>query len=70
MSSIRLSKYLGITQKPAWFMLQRIRYSMTNNSFSKPLGGIVEVDETYVSGKGRGQVGKQVVFGAVEREQG
>lgn len=43
---------------------------MTNNSFSKPLGGIVEVDETYVSGKGRGQVGKQVVFGAVEREQG
>ena len=70
-SSIQLSKYLGITQKSAWFMLQRIRYSMSNNTFDKPLDGIVEVDETYVggkvSGKGHGPVGKQVVFGAVER---
>jgi transposase-like protein len=70
-SSIQLGKYLGITQKSAWFMLQRIRYSMSNSSFDIPLEGIVEVDETYVggkqSGKGRGPVGKQVIFGAVER---
>jgi hypothetical protein len=27
-SSVQLAKYLGITQKTAWFMLQRIRYSV------------------------------------------
>ncbi len=27
-SSLQLSKYLGITQKTAWFMLQRIRYAV------------------------------------------
>ena len=69
-SSIQLSKYLGITQKSAWFMLQRIRYSMSHNSFDKPLEGIVEIDETYVGGKSPRSVAyenKAVVFGAVER---
>lgn len=27
-SSVQFAKYLGITQKTAWFMLQRIRYSV------------------------------------------
>src|SRR5436305_5925406 len=27
-SSVQLAKYLGMTQKTAWFMLQRIRYSV------------------------------------------
>jgi len=30
---MQLSKYLGITQKTAWFMLQRIRYIFENDSF-------------------------------------
>jgi len=32
-SSIQLSKYLGVTQKTAWFMLQRIRYVFENGTF-------------------------------------
>lgn len=49
-SSLQLSRDLGITQKTAWFMLQRLRYAMKNPEFAKPLDGIVEIDETYVGG--------------------
>ena len=49
-SSLQLSRDLGITQKTAWFMLQRLRYAMKTPEFAKPLDGIVEIDETYVGG--------------------
>lgn len=49
-SSIQLSKYLGVTQKTAWFILQRIRYVFETGSFEK-FTGEVEVDETYIGGK-------------------
>ncbi|MDQ5944025.1 MAG: hypothetical protein QG658_91, partial [Patescibacteria group bacterium] len=49
-SSIQLSKYLGITQKSAWFILQRIRYVFENDSFEL-LTGEVEMDEAYIGGK-------------------
>jgi transposase-like protein len=48
-SSIQLSKYLGVTQKTAWFMLQRIRYVFENGTFEK-LKDAVEVDEAYIGG--------------------
>ena len=48
-SSIQLSKYLGVTQKTAWFMLQRIRYVFENGTFEK-LKNAVEVDEAYIGG--------------------
>jgi transposase-like protein len=47
-SSLQLGRDLDITQKSAWFMLQRIR-----NCFGIDLekgNGIVEIDETYVGG--------------------
>lgn len=70
-SSIQLAKYLGITQKSAWFMLQRIRYGLEAAGRGDLLNNIVEVDETYVGGVKHGsRVGpadKAVVFGAVER---
>ncbi|HSX35925.1 MAG TPA: IS1595 family transposase [Patescibacteria group bacterium] len=50
MSSIQLSKYIGVTQKTSWFMLQRIRYVFENGAFEK-LKGAVEMDEAYVGGK-------------------
>ena len=79
-SSIQLSKDIGVTQKTAWFMLQRIRncfgFDNDNN-----LSNEVEVDETYVGGKnknkhnskkvegtqGRSVKDKAPVFGMVER---
>jgi len=73
-SSIQLAKYLDITQKTAWFMLQRIRYSVEQAGRSDLLCTIVEVDETYVGGKkhdgkrGRGASGKTPVVGLVERQ--
>lgn len=48
-SSIQLSKYIGVTQKTAWFMLQRIRYVFEKDSFDL-LSGEVEMDEAYIGG--------------------
>src|SRR5207248_8488257 len=41
-SSIQLAKYVGVTQKTAWYMLQRIRYAVEHKAFNLPLSGIVE----------------------------
>jgi transposase-like protein len=49
-SANQLHRMLKITYKTAWFMLHRIRYAM--NPDDTMLSGTVEVDETYVGGKG------------------
>ncbi|MDE0384837.1 MAG: IS1595 family transposase [Defluviicoccus sp.] len=49
-SSMKLHRDLGVTQKTAWFMLQRIRKAFDNDD-DWPFGGPVEVDETHVGGK-------------------
>ncbi|MGA8594140.1 MAG: IS1595 family transposase [Bryobacteraceae bacterium] len=51
-SSHELHRGLGVTQKSAWFMLQRIRLAMQAGSFEKA-NGQVEVDETFIGGKAR-----------------
>jgi transposase-like protein len=78
-SSYEVHRALGITQKSAWFMQQRIRLAMQQGDFFKKLTGDVEVDETFIGGKarnmhagkrkakGRGAVGKAVVMGLLER---
>ncbi len=80
-SSCEIARALGVTQKSAWFMLQRIHLAMQEAGGGKLMGQI-EVDETYIGGKarfmhrdrrekvlngGKGSVGKSVVMGILER---
>jgi transposase-like protein len=79
-SSLQLSKDLNVTQKTAWFMLQRIRncFGIDDNT---TLDNEVEIDESFVGGKnknrhnnkkvensqGRSYKDKTPVLGMVER---
>ncbi len=82
-SSMQLAKEIGVTQKTAWFMLQRLREAcLGKGGKDDRLAGLIEVDETFVGGKeankhehkklkaGRGSVGKAVVLGMRERTTG
>jgi len=51
-SSIQLGKDLGMTQKSAWFMLQRIRKCYFVENYNV-LEGIIEADETFYGGKNK-----------------
>jgi len=74
-SSMKLHRDLGVTQKTAWFMAQKIRQGWLGGKDNK-MDGPVEVDETYIGGcesnkhnrkrqkAGRGAVGKAAVIGA------
>ena len=77
-SSYEVSRAVGVTQKTAWFMLDRIRLAMQTQTFDK-LSGQVEIDETFIGGKARNQheykkkhigtggIGKAAVMGLLER---
>src|SRR3990172_7528910 len=47
-SSLQLSKQIGITQKSAWFVLQRLREACGNKL--EKLRGIIEIDESFFGG--------------------
>ena len=80
-SSYEIHRALGVTQKTAWFMLQRIRLAMQDEDDGGTLGGEVEVDETFIGGKARnmhkdkrtkkitgtGGKDKTIIFGMLER---
>lgn len=51
-SSIQLAKDIGTCQKTSWFMLQRIREGLGNES-PQQLEGNVIADETFVGGKNK-----------------
>jgi transposase-like protein len=74
MSANQLKRMLRINYRTAWYLCHRIRDAMQATE-RQPLGGIVEVDETFVGGRQRGhqhKVGhpeckKQVVIGIRQR---
>jgi len=81
MSALQIFRFMGFgSYKTAWYMCHRVRAALADGDVEK-LGGIVEVDETFVGGKaknrhdrGRGDgtggtgSGKAVVAGAVRRK--
>ena len=52
-SSWEIHRAIGVTQKTAWFMLQRARLAMQDGQAGGKLGGEVEVDETFIGGHAR-----------------
>jgi transposase-like protein len=79
-SSWEIHRAIGVTQKTAWFMLQRARLALHGEHAGK-LSGEVEVDESFIGGKARnmhlakrrqkitgtGGKNKVVVMGMMER---
>lgn len=50
-SSLQLSRDIGVTQKTAWFMLHRIREMVSVRESQVQMSGVIEVDESYIGGK-------------------
>ena len=77
MSSLQLSRMLGLPYQTTWFMMHRIREAMREPSFAAgPLGGqnqVVEAEETFVGGKAKNRAYKapppqEAVVALVERD--
>ena len=68
-SANQIKRMYGMSYKAAWYLCHRIRAAMIEVE-PKPLGGTVEIDETYVGGKKRRwrpKSIKQVVIGIRQR---
>jgi transposase-like protein len=71
MSSIELSRRLGITQTAAWKMKHKLAQVMLERNATKRLKGKVQMDDAYLGGErpgrpGRGAAGKTPFVAAVE----
>jgi len=82
-SSYEIARGLGVSQKTAWFLLNRVRTAMQSGGMFEKLAGEIEADETFVGGKLKnmhrnskrgirakadGNWGKTVVLGLLQRD--
>jgi IS1 family transposase/transposase-like protein len=80
-SARQLARYMGCTPNTALLMGHKIRAALLDKQPEEKLGGIVEVDETFIGGKNRNRhadrqfigtggpgSGKAIVAGAVKRK--
>ena len=79
-SSMKLHRDLGVTQKTAWMLAQKIRQGwLEGQDDSDKLDGVVEVDETYIGGSSKNMHAKdrkarkqwnnkETVVGILERD--
>jgi transposase-like protein len=73
-SSLSLSRQVGINKTTAWFVLQRLRYVGKNFFLQTEFEGVTEIDEAYIGGSEtnkhahkKGKSEKTVVIGMVNR---
>lgn len=73
-SAKQLERMLGVTYKTAWRMFKQIRMLMAEGGL--PLDGDVEIDETFIGGKGMNRAykphfnlkQKEIVMGMIQRD--
>ena len=76
-SSMKVHRDLGVTQKTAWFMVQRLRESWKTLAGADKIEGPVEIDEVYLGEREKdkhvdkkGNVRKTAVVGIKDRRTG
>jgi hypothetical protein len=73
MSTLELSRQLGVQQNTAWLVLHKTMQAMRNQEASRRLGPFVEVDDAYMGGRapsqkvGRGSPNKTAFLLAVSK---
>jgi transposase-like protein len=71
-SSLELSRRLGVTQTTAWTVKHKLKQVMMERDAKKRLTGRVEIDDAYLGGqrsggkRGRGAAGKTPIVASVE----
>lgn len=73
-SATQLASQLGTTYKTAWYMLKRIRAAMGQRDKKYQLSGVIEFDDAYFGGPGKGKkrgrgTGKRKVFVALSLDE-
>jgi hypothetical protein len=54
MSAHQIHRMTGISYKTVWFMMPRLRFSMSQHGMIEKLRGVVEIDEVYIGPKEKG----------------